>query len=224
MGTLFAFESPVLCKTLQLMPSPSPSLRHLILIGITTVSAFIILFLPFLYPSFPMHLMPPIQRIFPFARGLFEDKVANFWCASNVFFKWNNYFPKAILPKLATGMTALAFIPSMWALLAPGISNFGCMDESAVNSNDSERSSTDQSRHPNKIPAPTFTLFSHALFQCSLSFFLFSFQVHEKTILVPLLPATLIMTTSAPTVEGGDWEWGALLNNVACFRYVLSCI
>jgi alpha-1,3-glucosyltransferase len=222
MGTRFAFESLVLCKTLQLMSSPSPSLRHLILLGITTVSAFVILFLPFLYPSFPTHLIPPIQRIFPFARGLFEDKVANFWCASNVFFKWNNYFPKAILPKLATGMTALAFIPSMWALLAPGISNFGCMDESVANNNDSERSSTDQSRHPNKIPAPTFTLFSHALFQCSLSFFLFSFQVHEKTILVPLLPATLIMTTSAPTVEGGDWEWGALLNNVACFRYVLS--
>ena len=26
----------------------------------------------------------PITRIFPFGRGLFEDKVANFWCFTNV--------------------------------------------------------------------------------------------------------------------------------------------
>ena len=153
-----------------------------------------------------------MQRIFPFARGLFEDKVANFWCASNVVFKWNNYFQPTVLPKLATGLTALAFLPSMWALLAPGFSGFGCLDTS----------STDEKSHESRgrIPSPTFSLLGHALFQCSLSFFLFSFQVHEKSILVPLLPITLLMAASAPTVEGGDWEWGVLLNNVACFRQV----
>lgn len=184
--------------------------KHLILIGLTTVSTFVLLFLPFLYPAFPTHLIPPVQRIFPFARGLFEDKVANFWCASNVVFKWNNHFRPSVLPKLATGLTAFAFLPSMWALLGPAISGFGSMD---ANTNDEKGHEKSQSR----VPAPTFSLLGHALFQCSLSFFLFSFQVHEKSILVPLLPITILMAASAPTVEGGDWEWGVLLNNVACF-------
>jgi alpha-1,3-glucosyltransferase len=103
----------------------------------------------------------------------------------------------------------------MWALLAPGVSGFGCLSASSQKEKGHE---TDSSR----LPAPTFSLLGHALFQCSLSFFLFSFQVHEKSILVPLLPVTILMSASAPTVEGGDWEWGVLLNNVACFRCVLS--
>lgn len=176
---------------------------HLASIGFITIAGFTILFLPFL-SEFPTHLIPPIQRIFPFARGLFEDKVGNFWCASNVFIKWNRHFSKAVLPKLATGFTAIAFMPSMIALFAPAIKGFGTMEMAG------DRSKSCQ-------PSPTFALFTHALFQTSLSFFLFSFQVHEKTILVPLLPLTLLMVASAPTVEGGDWEWGVLLNNMACF-------
>jgi hypothetical protein len=69
-------------------------------------------------------------------------------------------------------------------------------------------------------PAPTIGLLPYALFNCSMAFFLFSFQVHEKSILVPLLPLTLLMASSAPEIEGGEWEWGVLVNNVACFRYV----
>ncbi|PBK99372.1 hypothetical protein ARMGADRAFT_1059545 [Armillaria gallica] len=42
----------------------------------------------------------------------------------------------------------------------------------------------------------------------SLAFFLFSFQVHEKTILVPLLPA-LVLTTKS--------EWITLFSNTAAF-------
>ncbi|KAG8825723.1 Glucosyltransferase-like protein [Serendipita sp. 401] len=186
---------------------------HLIRIGLVTVLSFIVLFLPFLYPSFPENLLPPIQRIFPFARGLFEDKVANFWCTSNVVFKWNRHFSASLLPKLATGLTAVAFMPTMWALLSPGIKGFGSMaslyhTEASVDGTENKKS---------RRPAPTVSLLAHSLFQCSLSFFLFSFQVHEKTILVPLLPVSLLMITSAPTVEGSDWEWGVLLNNVGCF-------
>ena len=99
----------------------------------------------------------------------------------------------------------------MLALLAPAIRGFGCL---AVDTSEGKEQEIDRSR----LPAPTFGLLGHALFQCSLSFFLFSFQVHEKSILVPLLPITILMAASAPTVEGGDWEWGVLLNNVACFR------
>lgn len=105
----------------------------------------------------------------------------------------------------------------MWALLVPGIGGFGCLD---TNTTDEKG----QESNKRRMPAPTFSLLGHALFQCSLSFFLFSFQVHEKSILVPLLPITVLMAASAPTVEGGDWEWGVLLNNVACFRRVIACL
>jgi len=31
--------------------------------------------------------------MFPFARGLYEDKVSNFWCASSLAIKWQRIFP-----------------------------------------------------------------------------------------------------------------------------------
>lgn len=54
-----------------------------------------------------------------------------------------------------------------------------------------------------------------------MAFFLFSFQVHEKSILLPLFPLTLIMSgRSEVDVESGTWEWGVLVNNVAVYRFV----
>jgi alpha-1,3-glucosyltransferase len=48
-----------------------------------------------------------------------------------------------------------------------------------------------------------------------MSFFLFSFQVHEKTILLPLLPMTLLLSGSSP--ESSVFAWGVLANNVGVF-------
>jgi len=73
-------------------------------------------------------------------------------------------------------------------------------------------------------------LMPHALFSSAMAFFLFSFQVrgstltsliakvHEKTILLPLLPLALLAADKEPGASGADWEWSALLNNVAMFR------
>eukprot|EP01117_Protostelium_nocturnum_P009713 TRINITY_DN3471_c0_g1_i1.p1 TRINITY_DN3471_c0_g1~~TRINITY_DN3471_c0_g1_i1.p1 ORF type:complete len:489 (-),score=104.06 TRINITY_DN3471_c0_g1_i1:208-1674(-) len=44
----------------------------------------------------------------------------------------------------------------------------------------------------NLLRFPSNDRFLFSLFNASMSFFLFSFQVHEKTILLPLLPATLL--------------------------------
>ena len=60
-------------------------------------------------------------------------------------------------------------------------------------------------------------------FRCSLlrspSFFSHSkcMKVHEKTILVPLLPLTLIMVGASGNTESTTWELGMLTNNVAVF-------
>jgi hypothetical protein len=51
-----------------------------------------------------------------------------------------------------------------------------------------------------------------------MSFFLFSFQVHEKTILLPLLPLTLLLST-APH-DSPTFKLGVLANNVGVFRCV----
>ncbi len=63
---------------------------HFANLGAITATTFLVVFAPWLRP-FPGPLLQVIHRIFPFARGIFEDKVANFWCASNVVIKWRKW-------------------------------------------------------------------------------------------------------------------------------------
>ncbi len=69
-------------------------------------------------------------------------------------------------------------------------------------------------------PPPMIHLLPTAAFTSSLSFFLFSFQVHEKSILLPLMPLTLMMATRSGKGEDVVWDVGVLVNNVAVFRSV----
>ena len=39
-------------------------------------------------------------RVFPFGRGLWEDKVANTWCATNILIKWRSLYSTPTLQKL----------------------------------------------------------------------------------------------------------------------------
>lgn len=99
-----------------------------------------------------------VHRIFPFARGLFEDKVANFWCAANVVIKLRNY-PTDLLQKAALGATLLSIIPPNLILFF----------------------------RPRKSTIPL------AFAATAWGFFLFSYQVHEKSVLLPLMPMTLLL-------------------------------
>ena len=178
--------------------------RLFIRLALVTTSTFLLVFLPFLPPfaSFSA-ILDPISRIFPFDRGLFEDKVANFWCASNVIFKWKAWASRGFLVKSSTFLTALGFLPAVVGLLRAGIQhsqNLNKQAEVAVK----------------KEQTPFLPLLTYALLSSSMSFFLFSFQVHEKTILLPLLPITLLL--SGASVDSTVYSWGALVNNVAVFR------
>ena len=177
--------------------------RLFIRLAFVTTSTFLLLFLPFLPPfaSFSA-ILNPISRIFPFARGLFEDKVANFWCASNVVFKWKAWASRGLLVKLSTFFTASGFLPAVVGLLRAGIQH----------SHNLKR----QFAAVKKEQTPFLPLLPYALLSSSMSFFLFSFQVHEKTILLPLLPITLLL--SGASVDSTVYSWGALVNNVAVFR------
>ena len=178
-------------------------------LGVVTIASFVVLFLPFLPPLVPLStVLDPITRIFPFNRGLFEDKVANFWCATNVILKWRLWASQSVLIKLSTALTALGFLPTVSTLLYSGYK----LQKQPNSSSDKKTS-----KH-----SPLLPLLPYALLNSSLSFFLFSFQVHEKTILVPLLPMTLLMSGSSPGEH--TFELGMLMNNVAMFRWVKLCL
>ncbi|RKF78917.1 putative dolichyl pyrophosphate Man9GlcNAc2 alpha-1,3-glucosyltransferase [Golovinomyces cichoracearum] len=101
-----------------------------------------------------------LHRIFPFARGLFEDKVANIWCALNVVVKLKGY-PQAILQQLSFLATLAAIIPPCLIIFFK----------------------------PRKTALPL------ALATTAWAFYLFGFQVHEKSVLLPLMPMTLLLAT-----------------------------
>lgn len=115
--------------------------------------------------SLLLQLTQSIHRIFPFARGLFEDKVANVWCAIHTLHKLNTY-PIPLLQRVSLLATFVAILPA-------------CMTIST---------------------SPRKELMPWALASSAWGFFLCSFQVHEKSVLLPLLPMTMML--------GGDGGLG----------------
>ncbi|EQL00201.1 glycosyltransferase family 57 protein [Ophiocordyceps sinensis CO18] len=99
-----------------------------------------------------------VHRIFPFSRGLFEGKVANFWCAANIVVKLRNWSP-GMLQRASLGATLLSIVPPNLILFL----------------------------RPRKTTIPL------AFAATAWGFFLFSYQVHEKSVLLPLMPMTLLL-------------------------------
>lgn len=130
-------------------------LFRLIKIGLTVIITFTIIWLPFIFDLGVF--LQVLHRQFPIARGVFEDKVSNVWCALNIFYKFKNHFDNHQMMRLCLFTTLSAILPSSADLfLRPNIKKFVL---SLINS--------------------------------SLAFFLFSFQVHEKTILLVAIPVLL---------------------------------
>lgn len=112
------------------------------------------------------------------------------------------------LIKLSAGLTVTGFLPAVVGMLYSGY-RLGASAEKS-------KQDGKEASEPSFGPAPVLPLLPYALLTSSMSFFLFSFQVHEKTILVPLLPLTLLLSgasNSSPT-----FKLGALVSNVAAFR------
>jgi alpha-1,3-glucosyltransferase len=172
-------------------------------LAVVTVSTFTLLFLPFLPPLAPISaILDPITRIFPFNRGIFEDKVANFWCASNVVVKWRLWVSQSSLMRLSTLLTLVGFLG---AAIAPAHVWLRLRNE----------------KRSTEVPPVMQTVVLLALLNSSMSFFLFSFQVHEKTILLPLLPLTWLLSTARH--DSSTFKLGVLANNVGVFRWAPIC-
>ena len=150
LGSLFeSINDPKLVSSLK-----SPPILRSLPLQLDTTSWYYVLVL---------QLAQCIHRIFPFARGIFEDKVANFWGCVHTIHKLNLY-PTPILQRISMLATFISILPT-------------CMTISLF---------------------PRKELLPWALASSAWGFFLFSFQVHEKSVLLPLLPMTMLLGS-----EGG---------------------
>lgn len=169
------------------------NIPKLILIGITIIITIIVILLPFIITPIlnneisiiPSLLQQIITRMFPFQRGLFEDKVANFWCTSNLIIKYNKIFTAFQLQKLSLVLTILSILPPCLMIFIKNLK---------------------------RVVAPP-QLIIYGFSATAWGFFLFSFQVHEKTVLVPLIPSTLLyILNDRDTLSIIQW-----INNIATF-------
>lgn len=68
----------------------------------------------------PLPLAQVLGRIFPLRRGLYEDYLANWWCATSVAIKWKALLPADVLVRVCAALTLAAAAPSMaQQILAP---------------------------------------------------------------------------------------------------------
>jgi alpha-1,3-glucosyltransferase len=123
-----------------------------------------------------------LRRIFPFERGLFEGKVANVWCALNIRpVSIRDRIDPSLQPMVAFALTLGMIAPSCYSMIRLGMQNAKSV-ESGMEQNQWIR-----------------LLWGTA--SCSLGFFLASFQVHEKSILMALAPCTLLLWQDPAFVE-----------------------
>ncbi|PRT54840.1 putative dolichyl pyrophosphate Man9GlcNAc2 alpha-1,3-glucosyltransferase [Wickerhamiella sorbophila] len=148
----------------------------LVAVGTTVIVTCLLLLCPFLQKDLLAQL---VIRVFPFSRGLWEDKVASLWCTANTFIKFKVLFSDAQLRQFALIATLVGMSPS-------------CIQA---------------------YRRPTKTVLPWCFASCSWAFFLFSFHVHEKNVLLPLMPTTLLFFTSDQTTRA----MVAWINNVAYF-------
>jgi len=129
-------------------------------LGITVVVTFGALWAPFALAdgAGAEGLMAVLGRLVPFRRGIYEDYVANFWCATAPVARWKERFEIPTLARAALFTTILAATPAM----------------------------------AQQISRPSREGFVWCMANSAWAFFMFSFQVHEKSILLPLLPVTML--------------------------------
>lgn len=133
----------------------SRSFKRLLFVATTVVASFSLIWLPFLKNR--DMVLQVLKRLFPLARGIFEDKVSNFWCTLNIFIKLNKTFTQLQMTEMCI---FCVFISSFISLV-------------------------------NLFRYPSIKRLILSLINVSLSFFLFSYQVHEKSILLVAVPVLL---------------------------------
>lgn len=142
-----------------------------------------------------------IHRLAPFERGVFEDYVANFWCSTSILIKWKRIFTISTMRFICSIATILAFFPSfVQQLKSP--SDLGFL-YSLLNSSFSFYLFSYQGM----FIKTSSLLLSHSSpgryinFRDLVPIQSWFLAVHEKSILLPLLPASLL-ALQEPTLFG----------------------
>ena len=104
-----------------------------------------------------------LKRLFPVGRGLFEEKVANAWCTISIFTKIHRKLPHATLFQWCLISVIAGLLPMLLSLIGKGAQR-----------------------------RLSVTRFLIGLAYCCLVMFMFSYHVHEKQILIPLLPIAFL--------------------------------
>jgi alpha-1,3-glucosyltransferase len=193
-----------------------PKITLLASLAIVVIITFAIVFLPFFLPQQVLNnlnsktfnissllnvkewdLETPTQifrRVFPFGRGLWEDKVANIWCASNILIKWRDLYSSPFLQKLRYRSSIVRVandsLATTMVAISPGLVYIWLF--------------------------PQVRQLPHVFTLTALGFFLCSFQVHEKSILLPLLPASLSLFSNDPE----ERKWSVWINVIGAIRYI----
>lgn len=169
----------------------------LISISLTIFGSVLVMLSPFLFLKNTQEVLTNLNqiliRVFPFDRGLFEDKVANFWCTSNILIKYKQKFTNSQLTRLSLLLTLASILPPCLMIFYKNVFN-----------SKFSKTSTNKS---------VYLCLVYGFAATSWGFFLFSFQVHEKTVLVPLIPSTLLYCLN-DHYHISIIQW---INNVATF-------
>ncbi|XP_014102595.2 probable dolichyl pyrophosphate Man9GlcNAc2 alpha-1,3-glucosyltransferase [Bactrocera oleae] len=137
----------------------SQKIKKFSLVASIVVSTCVVLWLPWLGSL--NSILEVVGRLFPIGRGVFEDKVSNFWCVVNVVYKIKNKLLNQQMAMLCLSVTAAFVLPINVHLF------FNKRKE-------------------------TFLL---SLVSTAMTFYLFSFQVHEKSILLVAAPALCLFNS-----------------------------
>lgn len=86
-------------------------------LSLAVISTFAMCWSPFYIFSGRQGIVQVLRRVFPLNRGIYEDKVANFWCSISVLIKIRNFLSTNVLVWLSLLITLLAALPSLWNLL-----------------------------------------------------------------------------------------------------------
>ena len=156
------------------------SYTYLAKLGITVIASFALCWLPFLIQENPIEQVQQLlSRIFPVSRGLYEDKVANFWCSISPVFKLQLYASHSNMVKICLVFTVVGILPASLALIRAF-----------------------RNRSPSRSIQSYFgtqNVLLLGLTCTAWSFFFFSFHVHEKSVLLPIFMMSLWILKS-PTL------------------------
>jgi alpha-1,3-glucosyltransferase len=123
MGLYYAPAIFIYLLSISLPRLTRPNIPLLASLGVTVIATFVLNLVPFGFPPKILEaatarnwgtllnpemwkewdlqtLQQVFVRVFPFGRGLWEDKVANTWCATNTLIKWRTLYSTPTLQKL----------------------------------------------------------------------------------------------------------------------------